>query len=92
MNKVRIEIEPLRLGRLILEKDIKEGATLKDLLNELSTTHPEVIEIFFDLQSQKLTGAAAISLNGRLIQILKGLETRLGNGDVIAFVPLLTGG
>lgn len=92
MNKVRIEIEPLRSGRLVLERAIKEGATLKDLLNELSRTHPEVTEVFFDLQSQKLTGAAAINLNGRLIQILKGLETKLGNGDVITFVPLLSGG
>ena len=91
-SKVRLEIEPLKSGRLVLEKDIEEGATLKDLLNELATTHREVVEIAFDLQSQKLTGAMAIILNGSFIQLLNGLETKISNDDVIAFVPLLVGG
>lgn len=92
MKKVRIEIEPLKLQRLVLEKEIERGATIKDLLNELSTSHQEVIEIFFDFKSQKLTGAAAIILNGRLIQTLKGLDTHIENGDVLAIVPILVGG
>ena len=91
-SKVRLEIEPLKSGRLVLEKDIEEGTTLKDLLNEMNTTHREVVEIVFDTQSQKLTGAMAIILNGSFIQLLNGLETKLSNGDAIAFVPLIIGG
>lgn len=91
-SKVRLEIEFLKSGRLVLEKDIEEGTTLKDLLNEMITTHREVVEIAFDTQSQKLTGAMAIILNGSFIQLLNGLETKLSNGDAIAFVPLIIGG
>ena len=92
MKKVRIEIEPLKLQRLVLEKEIERGTTIKDLLNELSTSHQEIIDFFFDSKTQKPTGAAAIVLNGRLIQTLNGLDTHIKNGDVLAFVPLLVGG
>lgn len=91
-SKVRLEIELLKSGHLVLEKEIEEGTTLKDLLNEIVTTHREVVEIAFDTQNQKLTGAMAIILNGRFIQLLNGLETKLSNGDVIAFIPLIVGG
>lgn len=91
-SKVRLEIELLKSGCLVLEKEIEEGTTLKDLLNEIVTTHREVVEIAFDTQDQKLTGAMAIILNGSFIQLLNGLETKLSNGDVIAFIPLIVGG
>lgn len=91
-SKVRLEIELLQSGCLVLEKEIEEGTTLKDLLNEIVTTHREVVEIAFDTQDQKLTGAMAIILNGSFIQLLNGLETKLSNGDVIAFIPLIVGG
>lgn len=91
-SKVRLEIELLKSGHLALEKEIEEGTTLKDLLNEIATTHREVVEIAFDTQNQKLTGAIAIILNGSFIQLLNGLETKVSNGDVIDFVPLLVGG
>ena len=90
--RIRLEIEPLKLGRMVLEEEMEEGSTLKDLLNELAITHHEVIKYFYGLKDRKLTGAAAIALNGSLIQTLNGLETRINNSDVIAVVPLLVGG
>ncbi len=91
-SKVQLEIELLRSGRLVLEKEIEEGTTLKNLLNEMVTTHREVVEITFDTQSQKLTGAMAIILNGTFIQLLNGLETKIYDGDAISFIPLIVGG
>jgi len=91
-SKVRIEIESLKSGLLVSDKEIAAGATLKDLLNELVTTHREVVEIAFDTKSQELTGAMAIILNGTFIQFLDNLETKISNSDVIVFVPLLVGG
>ena len=90
--RIRIKIEPLKLGRLVLEEEMEEGSTLKDLLDKLVITHPEVIKHFYDLKEGSLTGAAAIALNGSLIQSLNGLETRINNSDVVAVIPLLVGG
>ena len=92
VNRVRIEIEPLKLGRLVLEKEVPEGATIKDLLNEAAGTDREVIAVAFDLLTQKLTGAVAVAINNRLIQTLEGLDTKIDDGDVIALIPLLADG
>lgn len=91
-NKIRLEVESFKSGRLVVEKEMAAGTTLKDFLNELATTHREVVETAFDLQSQKLTGGMAIILNGIFIQSLNGLETKISNGDDIVFVPLIVGG
>lgn len=87
MCKVRVEM--LRPERLVLEKEIGEGETVKDLLNKVATTHKEFVEVAFDLQKQKLTGEMAIVLNG---QLLNALETKISNGDVVILIPILAGG
>ncbi len=87
MCKVRVEM--LRPERLVLEKEIGEGKTVKDLLNKVATTHKEFVEVAFDLQKQKLTGEMAIVLNG---QLLNALETKISNGDVVILIPILAGG
>ena len=92
MNRVCIEIEPLKLGRLVLETEVPVGATIRDLLNETAGKEREVIEMAFDIKTQKLTGAVAVVINNRLIQTLEGLDTRIQDGDVIALIPLLADG
>lgn len=87
MCKVRVEM--LRPERLVLEKEIGGGETVKDLLNKVATTHKEFVEVAFDLQKQKLTGEMAIVLNG---QLLNALETKISNGDVVILIPILAGG
>ena len=91
-GKVRLEFEAIKPGRLVLEQEIGEGTTLKTLLAELAKTHRKVVGLVFDAKSQELTGVMAIVLNGNLIQAFDGLETKLKDGDVIAFVPIIDGG
>ena len=90
--RIRIKIEPLKLEGLVLEEEMEKGSTLKDLLDKLVITHPEPIKHFYDPKNRSLTGAAAVVLNGSLIQSFNGLETRINNSDVIEFIPLLVGG
>lgn len=90
MNKVRVEI--FKSGRLVFERDMEEGANLKDLIYKLATTHKDFMELVFDFKSQKLTGVVGIVLNGTFIQLLNELETKLNNGDVVVFVPAIDGG
>lgn len=92
LNRVRIEIEPRRQGRVVLEKEMPAGATIKDIFNEVAETDKELIETAFEPQTQKLTGAVAVAVNNRLIQTLEGLDTRIADGDVIALIPLLADG
>ena len=91
-NKVRLDIEALKLGHLVFEKDIEDGATVKDIFNELAVTHQEIVELAFDIQTQRLTGTMAVILNGSTIEALNGIETKLNNGDVIVVVPIAIGG
>jgi molybdopterin converting factor small subunit len=92
VNRIQIEIEPYRMRRLVLHQEMQDGATLKDLLRELMPTYKEAIEIAFDSKEQKLTGAVAVTVNGRLIQALGGIDTRIRDGDVIALIPILADG
>ena len=85
--KVRVEI--LRPERLVLEMEVEEGVTVKDLLNNAATKHRKFIEAAFDLEKQKLTGDMAIVLNGHL---LNALETKISEGDVVTLIPILAGG
>ena len=60
--RIRIEIEPLKFGRLGLDKEMEEGSTLEDLLNKLAITLHEVIKHFYNLKDRKLSGAATTKL------------------------------
>jgi len=86
-RKVRVEM--LQPERLVLEKEIKEGETVKDLLNEVANTNRKFVEAGFDFEKQILTGEMSIVLNGKLIN---ALETKISNGDVVILIPILAGG
>ena len=92
VNRIQIEIEPYRMRRLVLRQEMPDGTTLQDLLTQLMPTYKEAIEIAFDSNQQRLTGAVAVTVNGRLIQALGGIDTRIRDGDVIALIPILADG
>jgi molybdopterin converting factor small subunit len=79
----------LRPERLVLEMEVKKGLTVKDLLNHVARKHRKFVEAAFDFEKQKLTGEMAIVLNGHL---LKALETKITDGDVVMIIPILAGG
>ena len=86
-RKVRVEM--LQPERLVLEKEIEAGETVKDLLNEVANKNRKFVEAGFDIEQQKLTGEMAIVLNGKL---LNALETKISDGDVVILIPILAGG
>lgn len=79
----------LRPERLVLEMEMKEGLSVRDVLNNMSRKHRKFVEAAFDFEKQKLTGEMAIVLNGHL---LRALETKITDGDVVMIIPILAGG
>jgi MoaD family protein len=101
MSKVRLEVlswlaEALDIEEksdtVSLEQEIEEGKTVRDLLNRLATRYQRFGQMVFDTNAQKLTGRAVIFFNGRTLELVNGLETKLNDGDTLTFIPLIEGG
>ncbi len=101
MGKVRIEVLPA-LGEALGieatgEEDISGGESpghfsVKDLLNRLGTRYRRFDQLVFDADGQQLTGQVVIFLNGRNLELIDGLETKLRDGDTVTFIPFIEGG
>lgn len=76
-------------GRSVLWVELPEGSSIRDLINALEKDYHLGID---------LSGVGGedsnikILVNGREITYLDGLETKLRNGDVVAFIPPVAGG
>jgi len=81
-----------RSGSLVIEREVTDGATVKDLLEELSSDNQELRDILFDSNTGRPGGHMTIALNGRLLQLAGGLETKLKPGDTIVLMAALVGG
>ncbi|HIE15218.1 TPA: MoaD family protein [Candidatus Bathyarchaeota archaeon] len=76
-----------------VELEIHEDMTVGDLLNELIKKYGDAFKRqIFNPETGKLQSYVRILLNGRDIDFLNGLETRLNNGDVLALFPPIAGG
>jgi len=91
-NIVNLDIEALKLGHLTISQEFGEGATVRDVLVKLNTTHPVISRLIFDSESRELTGVMAVILNGKVIQSFNGLDTAVNNEDLLVMVPLIDGG
>jgi sulfur-carrier protein len=74
-----------------IDMDLKEGATILTLLDELMIRYKGLGEMMFDANGT-LRSFINILRNGRNVQFLAGLDTPLSDGDVIALFPPLAGG
>ena len=100
MGSVRLEIMPWlsryfaaeRPGRVILEREVSDGATVRDLLEEIASQNEEFKEVLFDARSQRLAGHISLILNGRFLELAGGLETQLMPGDTLRLMPGFSGG
>ncbi len=101
MSKVRLEIlswltETLGIegtsDHVSLDQEIEEDKTVRDLLNRLATSYQPLVQTVFDVKAQKLTNRVSIFLNGRNLELVNGLRTKLSDGDTLTFVPPIVGG
>ncbi len=100
MTSVRLEVmpwlsryfHPERYGRAIVEEEVADGTTVRDLLEEVASRNRELREAFFDTDRGRLAGHIAIVLNGRLLELSGGLDTTLKPGETIRRMPGFSGG
>ena len=83
---------PGHSGRVVLEREMGDGATVSDLLAEVTSQSQEFGEVLFDAQTGRLTGYVTLILNGRLLELAGGLEAELKSGDTLRLMPTLAGG
>jgi molybdopterin converting factor small subunit len=81
-----------RLGPIVLERNVADGITVKGLLDEITSRNQELKEVIFDERTGRLAGHVWIILNGRLLELSGGLETKLQDGDTIRLMAGIVGG
>jgi molybdopterin synthase sulfur carrier subunit len=81
--------------RDILGKDltveVKEGSTVKGLLDELISSRQRLKSAIFD-DSGNIREYVILMKNRKNIDYLKGLDTELSEGDEVAILPPVAGG
>jgi molybdopterin synthase sulfur carrier subunit len=69
---------------------VASGATIQELLLDLSTTFPALGKAIFD-QGQ-LQSYVRVMINGRDIELAEGLDTLVNERDQVAIFPPIAGG
>ena len=100
MGNVRLEIMPglsryfaaERVGRLVLEREVSDPATVRDLLEEVASENREFKEALFNARTGNLAGHISLILNGRFLELLGGLDAKLKPGDTIRLMLAFSGG
>lgn len=100
MSKVSIEflswltetVGQPKVHEVVLDWEIGEGSTVKDILVSVAKTYPAFKKSVFDTRGEKLSGAVGIYINGCQLELAEGLETRLKDRDALTLFPVLAGG
>ncbi len=70
-----------------------EGSLVRDLLCVLAEKHGEPFrKDVYDPKNDKMKPHHTLSVNGILLNQLKGADTRLKDGDRVVVLPVVTGG
>ncbi|AAL64874.1 MoaD/ThiS family protein [Pyrobaculum aerophilum] len=70
---------------ITLVLDLKEGATVGDVMEELEKRYPGLRQKL--LRGEEIIPMHDIWVNGRSIYFLQGLKTALAEGDVVQIIP-----
>ncbi len=100
MGKLRLEIYPWLsstvgadpITSVILEEEIADGETVKDLLSRMAPRYPSFVEAIFHTKTQQLTGLVSLFYQGRMLELLDGVGTRLSPQTTLTLVPPWEGG
>lgn len=100
MGNVCLEIMPglsryfaaERVARLVLEREVNDRATVRDLLEEIASQNREFKEALFNAGTGNLAGHISVILNGRFLELSGGLDAKLKSGDTVRLMLAFSGG
>ena len=100
MIKVRLKITPSLASYfettssdwILLNKEVREGGSVQDLLGGLASEYKAFRESIFDPDLGRILQRIMIVLNDRLLQFPEMQETPLKDGDSVVLLPVYTGG
>lgn len=91
--RIRVEVYGLLrelMGWKSLDFELDKGSTLELLLEAIVRKEPKVRD--FVLEGSEIKDFVKILVNGRDCRFLRGLRTRLEDGDVVSIFPPAGGG
>ncbi|MEM2112317.1 MAG: MoaD/ThiS family protein [Candidatus Bathyarchaeia archaeon] len=80
------------MGKKKEEVEIKDNSTLSDLLNTLRETYSNLKGIFKLEKESRVDPTFIVTVNGTLVDPLKGKEVKLKDKDTVALMTLIGGG
>lgn len=100
MSKVQLRVPPWIAGMLkaevsdwfVLEKEVGEGATIADLLVELTSSYDGFRKVVFNPDIGKVNDQIMVFLNENLLQEPDITGAKLNDGDTVILLPVYTGG
>jgi molybdopterin converting factor small subunit len=98
VTSIKIKVEYLGFIKNLLNKrrdefDLKEGASLRNLLSKISDLYgrPFKREVY-EPDHKDMKYGFVVTVNGVLMGQLAGVETKLKNGDRVILMSLMSGG
>ncbi len=95
MHKVKIMFLSLLTDITDVEElnlTVEDNATIRNILNQLASKFGAKFEEMIFKTSSDLSKYILITVNGKDIRLLKGLETLIKVDDEISFIPAIAGG
>ncbi|TML06524.1 MAG: MoaD/ThiS family protein [Actinobacteria bacterium] len=87
-----IRIPPVLRPSVGGEREVSvDGANVGELLNALADAHPETRPQLFGDEGD-LNRYVNVYLNDEDVRVLDGLDTGVGEGDVLVILPAMAGG
>jgi molybdopterin synthase sulfur carrier subunit len=87
-----IRIPPVLRPSVGGEREVSaDGSSVGDVLHSLAEAHPETQEQLFGSDGD-LNRYVNVYLNDEDVRVLGGLETPVGEGDVLVILPAMAGG
>ena len=85
-------IDPKASDSLILEMELEDGATIRDLISELSFSYTNLYKVIFHPDTGKIEDVIMVVLNNVLLQMDDVIKTKLNDSDSIILLTAYTGG
>jgi molybdopterin synthase sulfur carrier subunit len=79
-------------GKRTLSITLDRSESLRKVIDNIAEKLPKLKDALIDPELEKSRPNTLVIVNGKEISVLKGLETKLKDGDEVVFVPVSHGG